>query len=77
MRLVNAIPGKSSFQRRMCFCAAKRITDYIKDHIKDHIKDYIKDHIKDHIKDYIKDDALPSGTTHPTSDWHDCLPGNP
>jgi hypothetical protein len=29
------------------------------------------------ITDPIKDDALPSGTTHPTVDWHDCLLGNP
>jgi hypothetical protein len=51
----------------MCFCGAKRITDHI---ITDHI---ITDHI---ITDHIKDDALPSGTTHPTVDWHDCLLGN-
>jgi hypothetical protein len=56
----------------MCFCGAKRITDHI---ITDHI---ITDHIiTDHvITDHIKDDALPSGTTHPTVDWHDCLLGN-
>jgi hypothetical protein len=29
------------------------------------------------ITDHIKDDALPSGTTHPTADRHDYLPGNP
>jgi hypothetical protein len=43
-RVSKGLADKSSFQRRMCFCVAKRITDHI------------------------KNDALPYGTTHPTSD---------
>jgi hypothetical protein len=77
----------------MCFCAAKRITDDIKASptISKHHRRYqsITDDIKasptiskhhrryQSITDDIKNDALPSGTTHPTADLHDCLLGNP
>jgi hypothetical protein len=47
----------------MCFCVAKRITHHIKDDA--------------FVAHHIKDDALPSGTTHPTVNWNDYLPGNP